>query len=965
MPSQVHSSIAFTLDEEEQLTLSGTTQRLRDAFDREKITKKFYEAFKKQHDAFLKFIEGLESVSDRQWYASLMLNRLMFVYFIQKKGFLDGDINYLKNRLTSVRATKGEDQFHSFYRAFLLKLFHGGLATPKDARDAETAKLLGNIPYLNGGLFEPHALEADGNTITISDAAFEGVFNFFDQYEWTLDTRAIERADGKEINPDVLGHIFEKYINQKQMGAYYTKEDITDYITKNTVIPWLFQNAIAHDKVAFEPGSAVWRMLSENPDAYIYPAVKHGADQPLADSIAAGIDDVTQRGDWNKTAPASHGLPTETWRELVARRERYANLKAKAASGEISSIEDFITLNLDIRQFARDAIQYAESPDLVRAFWKGISAIKVLDPACGSGAFLFAALNILYDLYDACLERMEQFVESASDGSGPRQLYSDFRTVLDRIERHPNRSYFIYKSIILDNLYGVDIMDEAVEICKLRLFLKLASQLERPDQIEPLPDIDFNIRAGNTLIGYTSMADVRKATETKGFDFDDRAEQIKAAAQDLDAAFRLFREQQTALHGAIGADHKAQLRERLEALETQLDRFLANDYGVDTDEDLSTKAKFATWKASHKPFHWLIEFYGIITGGGFDAVVGNPPYIELSKVKADYVPRGYATSTSGNLYGLFVEHAEKISSDDSYIGLIVPISVMCTERTVDVQKSLLSNSLIWASTFDVFPARVFEGAAQRVSIVLWSNPERNEKKLYTTRYLRWFQQERATLIERLEYAETQGLGKPGWLPRLGSQRETSMLKRLKGTPLSAHIKRAGGTPIYAHRIVNNFVKAVKFPPFFKKADGTVTTSDDFKIIGLDKAMIGPVVATLNSSLFYWYWRAHGDGFHCGYRDIGMFPFSFEKLPAAKLAEIEQFAERLSASLHDNSEVRTRNQKATGLVHLQTFFVGKSKGIIDKVDIMLAEIAGLPPEDADFIVNYDIKYRMGADEVDAE
>lgn len=957
--------IAFTLNDEEGLTLSGTTLRMRDAFDREKITKRFYEDFKKQHDRFLGFIDGLANVSDRQWYASLMLNRLMFVYFIQKKRFLNNDIDYLKTKLAEVRAEKGDDQFHTFYRAFLLKLFHGGLATPTNARDADTARLLGNIPYLNGGLFEPHALEADGNDIQIADAAFEGVFNFFDQYEWTLDTRPIEQADGKEINPDVLGHIFEKYINQKQMGAYYTKEDITDYITKNTVIPWLFQNAIGHDKVAFEPGSAVWRMLSENPDAYIYPAMKHGADQPLPDNIAAGIDDVAQRGDWNRTAPASHGLPTETWRELVARRDCYASIKAKAASGEISSIEDFITLNLDIRQFARDAIQYAESSDLVDAFWKGIRSIKVLDPACGSGAFLFAALNILYDLYDACLERMEQFVDSSPPTKGGYPPHKKFREVLEAIERHPNRSYFIYKSIILDNLYGVDIMDEAVEICKLRLFLKLASQLERADQIEPLPDIDFNIRAGNSLIGYTSMADVRKATKAKGFDFDDRAGKIEAAAQDLDAAFRLFREQQTALHGAIGADHKAQLRERLAALETQLDRFLANDYGVETDGDTSTKAKFATWKASHKPFHWLIEFYGIITSGGFNAVIGNPPYIELSKVKADYVPRGYATSTSGNLYGLFVEHAEKISSADSYIGLIVPISVMCTKRTIDVQKSLLSNSIIWASTFDVFPARVFEGAAQRVSIVLWSNPERNEKKLYTTRYLRWFQQERETLIERLEYAETHGLGKLGWLPRLGSQRETSILKRLKGTPLSAHIKRSGGTPIYAHRIVNNFVKAVKFPPFFKKADGTVTTSDDFKIIGLEKAMIGPFISALNSSLFYWYWRAHGDGFHCGYRDIGMFPFSFEKLPAAKIGDVERIAEKLSESLRDNSEIRTRNQKATGLVHLQTFFVGKSKSIIDEVDLMLAGIAGLQPEEADFIINYDIKYRMGADEDDAK
>ena len=287
--------ITFSLEEEEALTLAGTTLRLRDAFDREKITKKFYDAFKKQHDAFLGFIEGLTTAADKQWYASLMLNRLMFVYFIQKKGFLDGDINYLKNRLIQVRETQGEGKFLSFYRAFLLKLFHGGLATPMNQRDEETAYLIGRIPYLNGGLFEPHVLEGEGSEIQIADEAFEAVFAFFDQYEWTLDTRAIERADGKEINPDVLGHIFEKYINQKQMGAYYTKEDITDYITKNTVIPWLFQNAQALDKVAFEANGFVWRLLAENPNSYIYPAVSHGAHLELPQEISAGINAVSKR----------------------------------------------------------------------------------------------------------------------------------------------------------------------------------------------------------------------------------------------------------------------------------------------------------------------------------------------------------------------------------------------------------------------------------------------------------------------------------------------------------------------------------------------------------------------------------------------------------------------------------------------------------------------------------------------
>lgn len=952
--------ITFSLEEEEALTLAGTTLRLRDAFDRDKITKKFYDEFKKQHDQFLGFIEGLTNVADKQWYASLMLNRLMFVYFIQKKGFLDDDINYLKNRLVQVRETQGEDRFHTFYRAFLLKLFHGGLATPLKQRDEEVVRLIGRIPYLNGGLFEPHILEGDGSEIQIADEAFKEVFNFFDQYEWTLDTRAIERADGKEINPDVLGYIFEKYINQKQMGAYYTKEDITDYITKNTVVPWLFQNAQALDKVAFEPGGVVWRLLIENPDSYIYSSVAHGAGLELPPEISAGLDDVSARGGWNRVATCDHALPTEIWRETVERRQRHAQVREKISRGQISTIEDFVTYNLDIRQFAQDVIQYAESPDLVRAFWKGISSIRVLDPACGSGAFLFAALGILYDLYDACLERMEQFVNAAPEPSGGRaRHFSDFREVLRQVSSHPNRAYYIYKSIIISNLYGVDIMDEAVEICKLRLFLKLAAQLEDPEQIEPLPDIDFNIRAGNSLVGYTSFADVRRATEAAGFDFDDRAGEIEDAAQDLDKAFQLFRQQQTKLNGAIEADHKSELRQRLTDLGDQLDRYLASDYGLDVSDDLASSTMFRRWKNSHKPFHWLVEFYGIIAEGGFHAIIGNPPYIELSKVRKEYNTVGYSSTSCGNLYGLFIEHSYRVLNENGNVGLIVPISVICTKRTADVQKLIWASSRKWVSTFDVFPARVFEGAAQRVSIVLYAGRCEAPKQFFTTRYMRWLQPERQHLMEQLTYQETEGLGELGWLPRLGSDAEQKIFEKLNGHRLSSQVNKNGTETVYVHRIVNNFVKAVKFPPYFKKADGTVTTSDDFKKLRAQKNQVDVLVSLLNSSLFFWYWRAHGDGFHCGFRDIGFFPLALDEVGDKAQKKLSKFSQELNESLDENSEIRTRDQKSTGLIHLQTFFVGKSKPCIDKIDAALADHYGLTAEELDFIQNFDIKYRLGA------
>ena len=202
----------FSIDEEDNITVVDVTGRVRTGFNTnaDKITKKFYDGFKKEHTAFLAFIKGISSSQDKEWYASLMLNRLMFIYFIQKKGFLNNDKFYLKTKLAETQSHKGKDKFYSFYRNFLLVLFHQGLGSP-DNKQHE--KELGKVPYLNGGLFDVHELENNYTAIKIEDTAFERIFAFFDQYEWLLDTR--QQATGKEINPDVIGYIFEKYINDR------------------------------------------------------------------------------------------------------------------------------------------------------------------------------------------------------------------------------------------------------------------------------------------------------------------------------------------------------------------------------------------------------------------------------------------------------------------------------------------------------------------------------------------------------------------------------------------------------------------------------------------------------------------------------------------------------------------------------------------------------------------------------
>ena len=180
--------------------------------------------------------------------------------------------------------------------------------------------------------------------------------------------------------------------NQKQMGAYYTKEDITEYISKNTIIPFLFDKAKKACKIAFEGDASVWNLLQEDPDRYIYDAVKRGVEEELPPEIDAGINDVSKRTDWNTLAPEEYALPTEIWRETVARRQRYETVRSKTRQTEkVRDINDLITYNLNIRQFAQDVIENCEGPELLRAFWKAITEVTILDPhLLASGAFLFA-----------------------------------------------------------------------------------------------------------------------------------------------------------------------------------------------------------------------------------------------------------------------------------------------------------------------------------------------------------------------------------------------------------------------------------------------------------------------------------------------------------------------------------------------------------------------------------------------
>jgi hypothetical protein len=526
-------------DESGNIPLVEVTSRLKEALDIERVTKNFYTEFDGQHLAFLDLIEGIDNEHDRRWYASVLLNRLMFIYFLQRKFFLDdGDGRYLQNKLSEIQ----ESGPNLYYQKFLKVLFFEGFAKPLDGpncRSAAAKGLLGNIKYLNGGLFLLHPVEQRWPNIIVPDRAFENLFALFERYSWNLnDTPG---GQDNEINPDVLGYIFEKYINQKAFGAYYTRPEITLYLCERTI----------------------HRLI---------------------------LDEINTRG-----------------------------IPGVVPARQFDTLGDLL-LNLDA--------------DLCRKLLHQVLPnLRLLDPACGSAAFLVAAMKTLINIYAAVIGKIE-FLNDRN-----------LKSWLEDIKKnHPSVNYFIKKMIITENLFGVDIMEEAVEIAKLRLFLTLVAAADTVDDLEPLPNIDFNILTGNSLIGLLRVNDK---------EFDNYHQQMhlfrKSYRQVVDDKNRLIRLYRGA---ASYAEDLRAIRDKItsdqqEAIET------LNDILLGEFNHLKIKYEQATWDEKKKtegnpvkralkpddleglkPFHWGFEFDEILNQkGGFDAIITNPPW-EIFKPNA-------------------------------------------------------------------------------------------------------------------------------------------------------------------------------------------------------------------------------------------------------------------------------------------------------------------------------------------
>lgn len=558
------------LDSAGRMPVLEAARRIASALDVDKTTKKFFTAYQQQHLELLSHIEGIDDERDKRWYASVLLNRLMFVWFMQKKGFLattaekpfNPDYDYLQTQLQKCQnedAAKGKNRF---FGEFLNALFFEAFAKAETERSPSAIRLTGQIPYLNGGLFLHHKLELDadhvprvGKTLKVADKAFEGIFNLFASFTWHLDDTP--GGDADEINPDVLGYIFEKYINQKAFGAYYTRPEITGYLAERSIHQMILERTLE-------------------------PAIPE-----------LGIKEI-------KFATVSDLL---------------AHMDARTALKLVNEV---------------------------------LPSISILDPAVGSGAFLVAALKTLINVYYAVVGRAELGASSELEG-WLRHIKKD----------HASVGYYIKRRIVTDNLYGVDIMEEAAEIAKLRLFLAMVSSVRGVEDLEPLPNIDFNILAGNSLVGLTRVDEQEFSGKQQGLF-------VKPFSTLLVEKNRLMDSYRNAADMGLKGASLRDLRDEIDAQILETNETL-NDLLVDNFLSLGVKYEQATWDdkkkalgkpvkrvvsradiAAQTPFHWGYVFDDIIhKRGGFDIVLANPPW-EVFKPQAKEFFAEYSGVVSKN-----------------------------------------------------------------------------------------------------------------------------------------------------------------------------------------------------------------------------------------------------------------------------------------------------------------------------
>ena len=611
---------------------------LEGAFSVEKVTDEFYEQYR---ELYLWLVEQPELVASLnqenlapERFVKKLLGQIVFLYFLQKKGWLgvdkedrmgEGSKRFLQKRFGQV-SENGKNYFNDFLR----HLFYAALA--REHHDEGIPyyfqQLDCKIPFLNGGLFEaeykwdrvpfnlPNELFRNDQKNKAGDRG-TGILDVFDRYNFTIkEDEPLEREVA--VDPEMLGKVFENMLEvteRKSKGAFYTPREIVHYMCQESLIHYL-DNTINHNATRYQSvGSSQLSLASDNTHRRGQAVLEQAhADEPRVPK--ADIEDFIRYG---HQVLEHEAVVTEKGRETRAYRR---------------------ILSDSIRTYAAQLDQ-------------ALADIKICDPAIGSGAF---PVGLLQEIVTA-------------------------RSVLNSIlQEEQHTPYFLKRHAIRESIYGVDIDPSAIDIARLRLWLSLVVDEEDYDAIEALPNLDYKIVCGNSLIGLPEQ----------------------------------------------GADRYPQLSDELESLKAEFfnttdekrKRELKNIINQQIGKVLTAAEDFEGYKID---FDFKLLFSEVWhQKGGFDVVIGNPPYLRIQGIRkedtafADRLVKLYEAATgSFDLYVCFVEKALGVTHSKGLANFIMPVKWTHAAfgkglRSL-IRRSKAISKIISFSAYQVFHASTYTG----------------------------------------------------------------------------------------------------------------------------------------------------------------------------------------------------------------------------------------------------------------
>lgn len=600
---------------------------IKKAFSVEALSDDFFDEYRKQYAEFVKFLTGKEYVKkgnkwveqktgepDGQYFTSFkeddklvrdyikkMMGRIVFLYFLQSKGWLAGNLHYMHDLFYDASdEVKGD-----FLDKVLEPMFFGLLNTrPEDRSSAPLVNGVGvkyipnagEIPYLNGGLFQQEKIDEVESVFPAG--MFQSLFDFFDSYNFTIDENDPNDAE-VGVDPEMLGKIFENLLeDNKDKGAFYTPKEIVRY------------------------------MCQESLTAY----------------LQTGIEDAEVK-------------------------EHIAN---------------FVKTN-DVEELGGASSELAMSID------RKLIDVKICDPAIGSGAFPMGLLRELY----ACRKSIEIFEEdNAAD-----------------IKRH----------IIQNNIYGVDIEKGAVDIARLRFWLALIIDEKEP---MPLPNLDFKIMQGNSLL-----------ESYKGVDLDVTSKKLKTGKDTkktrgvLSLGFEETDVQKT-IQDLVKSyfsitDHTLRAQRR-----QQIDKYVKDYIKVCAEGNHEVQDAVDELEIPNDQFFlWHTYFADVFEQGGFDIVIGNPPY--GVSIKDDY--RKAVVASWGNvpdyeIYYYFIVLAAPLLKEKGIMSYIIPNTFLFNTFAKHFREMLVEKWNV-LEILDCTKFPIFESAVVRNAINLFQKDSEGSKQV--------------------------------------------------------------------------------------------------------------------------------------------------------------------------------------------------------------------------------------------